>query len=105
MIAISIWLFIVMFFFAGAIGYATCWLCTKAKVGDAVMKKAHWKRQFENERDSHNGTQKRYIELIQKLKEIDKQVAEKVRDAEQGGYLRGLDKAQELTNEVFKEAK
>ena len=64
MIAISIWLFIVMFFFAGAIGYATCWLCTKAKVSDAVMKKAYWHKQFELEKESHNGTKKYYINKL-----------------------------------------
>ena len=70
---------------------------------------AYWRNEyfaeknlFELEVESHKGTKKYYIN---KIKDIDKQVAEKMIEAEHTGYIRGMDRAQEITDKVFKEAK
>ena len=76
---ISIWLLIVMYFVVLIIGYATCWFCGNCKLAEAEASEAYWKRNFEHERDAHNGTQKRCMELKNKLKEVD-----------YTGYIRGL---------------
>ena len=97
---ISIWLLIVCGFILYFLGTLTACILGISQVGKAKMNEAASQRKFEQERDSHNGTKKYYIN---KLKDIDKQVCEKVREAEWSGHLRGLDKAQELADKVFKD--
>ena len=70
-------------------------------IRDMMLSESYWRNEyfaeknlFELEKDSHRGTEKRYIELVQKVK-----------DAEHIGYMRGMDRAQEITDKVFKEAK
>ena len=94
MIAIATWLFIVLFFGIYTLGFFTACILGSHRICEAEMSEAKAKRKFELERDSNNGTQKRYIELVQKVK-----------DAEHIGYMRGMDRAQEITDKVFKVAK
>ena len=58
-----------------------------ARFDESMQRKA-----FNLERDSHNGTQKRCMELTNKLKKVD-----------HNGYIRGLNKAQEIADKVFKD--
>ena len=85
------WIFSTIFF-----AVLFCFVDYFATLGirDALSGESYWRNQYFMEKDSHKGTEKRYIELIQKVK-----------DAEHIGYIRGMDKAREISDEVFGEAK
>ena len=98
---INIFLFIGILMAVSCFGVFTACLLGASKVSGLEEDKVYWKQQYSDtdkqlklERDSHKGTEKRYIELVQKVK-----------DAEHNGFLRGMERAREITDKVFKETK
>jgi len=93
------WIFSTIFF---AVLFCFVDYFATLEIRNAFAGESYWRNQYFMEKDSHKGTKKYYIN---KIKDIDKQVIEKMTEAEHIGYIRGMDRAQEITDKVFKEAK
>lgn len=70
MISIDVYLFVAGGFALYTIGFITASFLGGAKIGDAQQSESYWRQLYQLERDSHNGTQKRYISKIKEAEKI-----------------------------------